>query len=374
MEEVDLVVVGASFAGLACAAGASARGVRTIVLERKPDPGVKLHTTGILVKEVADAWELPPELLHKIHGVRLYSPSLRTLDLSSPGYYFCATDTPGLMRWFASRAESAGAELRLQTAFAAATRTRQWVELSNPVVRCRFLVGSDGPRSQVASKFGLDDNRDFLFGVEAEYENVYGIDPDRLHVFLDTELAPGYVGWIVPGASTVQVGLAVRHPRRANLNLFVKRLSNLFDFGNANVVGRRAGFIPCGGPLRRRHLESVMLLGDAAGMVSPLTAGGIHPALQLGRAAGVALAEHLLDAGPHPHRVLQAMLPSYFFKRCLRSAFDALPSNRLYELAFEAAPFRALAQTLFFHHRGLFSAAAWRDIALALAGRIRRTD
>src|SRR5439155_19284430 len=45
----DCVVVGASFAGLACATALAGAGARVTVLERKHDPGVKLHTTGILV-------------------------------------------------------------------------------------------------------------------------------------------------------------------------------------------------------------------------------------------------------------------------------------------------------------------------------------
>ena len=47
----------------------------------KRDPGEAPHTTGLLVKEVADAWDLPRAMTRKIHGVRLYAPSLRFIDL-----------------------------------------------------------------------------------------------------------------------------------------------------------------------------------------------------------------------------------------------------------------------------------------------------
>lgn len=50
----DLIVVGASFAGAACALAAVQRGLRVCVLERKRDPGDKLRTTGIIVKEAAE--------------------------------------------------------------------------------------------------------------------------------------------------------------------------------------------------------------------------------------------------------------------------------------------------------------------------------
>ena len=50
----DCVVVGASFAGLACATALARAGLRVTVLERKADVGEKLHTTGILVKDAID--------------------------------------------------------------------------------------------------------------------------------------------------------------------------------------------------------------------------------------------------------------------------------------------------------------------------------
>ena len=72
----DLAIAGGSFAGLVCARSAALRGLRTLVLERQPAPGAQVRTTGILVKEVAERWEVPSRLVRRIRGVRLYGPSL----------------------------------------------------------------------------------------------------------------------------------------------------------------------------------------------------------------------------------------------------------------------------------------------------------
>src|SRR5262245_38428946 len=101
---IDVEIVGAGFAGLTCARAWAVRGLRTRVLERKKDPGDAPHTTGLLVKEVADEWDIPRALTRKIRGVRLYSPSFRWIDLQSPGYFFLATDTPAVLRWLAASA------------------------------------------------------------------------------------------------------------------------------------------------------------------------------------------------------------------------------------------------------------------------------
>ena len=81
LRQVDLVIVGASFAGLICARTAALRGLKTVVIEAKDEPGARIHTTGILVKEAADEVDTPPQFSRAIHGVRLYAPSLKHIDL-----------------------------------------------------------------------------------------------------------------------------------------------------------------------------------------------------------------------------------------------------------------------------------------------------
>lgn len=372
MHDADLLVVGGGFAGLSCARAAAVRGMRTLVIDSKTDPGAAPHTTGILVKEVADAWDVPRALTRKIRGVRLYSPALRSIDLVSPGYYFLATDTPALLRWLGRQAQEAGATVNCALTFVGREPSdnlgrhrcliRGRGQASPFGVVSDYIAGCDGARSRIAREFNLGINRDFLVGVEAEYENLGGVDEDWLHVFIDSRLAPGYIAWVVPGMGITQVGLAVRQPAIPRLDAFVDKLHGLFDFSSATVASHRGGLIPCGGtvsPLSRRR---VMLIGDAAGMVSPLTAGGIHTALELGRAAGIAISNHLLDDGPDPAIRIRDRTPSFHFKRLLRAACDLLPPNQLYDLLLGNPAFCAAAQSIFFHHRGLLCVDAWKDI------------
>jgi digeranylgeranylglycerophospholipid reductase len=344
----DVEIVGASFAGLACAQACAARGLDTLVWERKRDAGDAVRTTGILVKEAADELDPPIELIRTLHAVRLYSPSLEWVDLEAPGYRFLATDTPALLRVLARRTEESGADIRWGTPF-------------RPPRLAPIMVGADGPRSGVARASGLGRNRRFLAGVEYELSGVRGVD-ERLHVFLDSQLAPGYIGWVVPGVSVTQVGLASRRPGKPPLDAFMRRMSRVFDLSDARRVATRGGVIPVGGTVRSFARPDVVLVGDAAGIVSPLTAGGIHTALGSGRAAGLAIASHLLDGGPAPDLALRGMYPSFTWKLVMRRAMDLAPPNALLDMAFGSARFRDLARTIFFHHRGLLTADAWRDL------------
>jgi len=359
----DLAIVGGGFAGLVCARSAALRGLHTVVLERQPAPGHRIHTTGLLVKEVAERLEAPPRLTRRIRGVRLYGPSLSSIDLESPGYYFLATDTPRLMTWLAREAGKAGAQLRYGTPFRGASRREDRIELPDCGVWTRFLVGADGPRSAVARHLGLGRNCDFLLGVEAEVLGLRDLDPDRLHCFLDSRLMPGYIGWAFIGVGGVaQIGLACRQPARPDLDGFMARLGRLFDLGNARVIGRRGGLIPVGGRVAPFGGERTLLIGDAAGLVSPVTAGGIHTALESGWRAGHAIADHLFEGAQAPHHVLAATYPRFLWKRRMRQLFDLGPPNWLLDAGLSTPPLRALAQSIYFHRRGLLSPRVWSEL------------
>ena len=100
----------------------------------------------------------------------------------------------------ACEASRAGAHLRFARPYRGAHRVALGFELATGE-RVRHLVGADGPKSAVAAEFGLGRNRKFLLGVEAEYECVTGVDPERLHCFLDSELAPATSAGSFPGSA-----------------------------------------------------------------------------------------------------------------------------------------------------------------------------
>ncbi|MBI3560258.1 MAG: NAD(P)/FAD-dependent oxidoreductase [Gammaproteobacteria bacterium] len=363
MAKYDVVIVGAGFAGLSCAQAAAAQGVSTLVMERKSHPGATPHTTGILVKEAAQHWNFPTNLTRRIEGVRLYSPSLQSIDLHSPDYYFLATDTGACLDWLANTARSAGANIRTRMAYTSAQADGEFIRIARHNIQTRYLIGCDGARSRVARNFQLGKNQEFIFGVEVELRGVKGIDANHLHVFLDAQLAPGYIGWVVPGVGVHQIGLAVRWPAMPDLERFIAKLTRLFDFSSSETVSRRGGLIPCGGPVTPMTRGAVLLLGDAAGMVSPLTAGGIHAALAIGQVAGEALAQKFQGGTGDIEAEIRNARPNYFFKQQLRHVLDRIaPSNATYDRLIQQPLFRHLAQTIFFHQRGLFTWRAWQDI------------
>jgi len=350
VQRFDLAIVGGSFAGLACARSAALRGLKVAVLDAKPDPGLRVRTTGIVVKEASDAFDLPAQMMRKVPGVRLYAPDDRALDLSAPGYFFQATDMPALMRWMADEAARAGATLMYGKKFEGGFEYERGVAMGD--LHASFLVGADGAKSQVAQAFCLGENRRFLAGLEIECEPLEGVDGRFLHCFADSRIAPGYIAWMVPGVGATQIGLAASRPARPDLGALLRRLKTVLDIRDIRVTSRRSGLIPSGGVVGNLGTRRVMLVGDAAGMVSPVTGGGIHTALHFGRRAAVLVANYLGDRGPAPARALAAEAPRYRAKLWLRRALDLAPPNALINAALMTAPMRRLAQRLYFHSRG----------------------
>ena len=123
---------------------------------------------------------------------------------------------------------------------------------SNPpvYVATRYLVGADGTNSRVARALGLDENREWIVGLEEVLENVPLQGAPRFHCFLDPRLAPGYLAWAVHDGQQVHLGVG-GYPARFDpveaLKEFRASLEGILDLSNACMVERRGGRIPVGG-------------------------------------------------------------------------------------------------------------------------------
>jgi digeranylgeranylglycerophospholipid reductase len=134
-----------------------------------------------------------------------------------------------------------------------------------------------------------------------------------------------------------------------------------FDFTAARPIARRGGLIPIGGRVKPFAAERVLLAGDAAGLVSPLTAGGIHTALESGWCAAHAIVDFVQDQGHDPARVAAKAYPRFVCKRSLRWLADLPPPNWLYDALLGTAPARRLASAIYFHRRSASMTAEQED-------------
>ena len=96
-----------------------------------------------------------------------------------------------------------------------------------------------------------------------------------------------------------------------------------------------------------------LLVGDAAGMASPVTAGGIHNALKHGLLAGHAISDFLSGRAPDPMAHLEATYPRYRVKRILRLLFDHFQADWAFNLLLATRPVRQAASLVYFFRRSV---------------------
>ncbi|MGH9944928.1 MAG: FAD-dependent monooxygenase, partial [Pyrinomonadaceae bacterium] len=304
-ETYDVVVIGAGLGGLQCARLLAERGLGVLLVDRKRALDEQVHTTGIFVRRTLEDFRLPEDCLGPpVRHVTLYSPARRPLDLASRHDEFRVGRMKELYLRCLAECRRAGVAWSPETRYAGCAGAAQFnlqVRLETRggrehLVRARYLVGADGARSRVARDLGLDENREWIVGVEEVLANVPLEGPPRFHCFLDPRLAPGYLAWIVHDGEETHLGVggyAARFDPVRALAEFRESAKGIVDLSAARTVERRGGRIPVGGVLRRIANGRGLLVGDAAGAVSPLTAGGLDPCLRLSHLASRIAADYL---------------------------------------------------------------------------------
>jgi flavin-dependent dehydrogenase len=302
--DFDVAVIGAGLAGLQCARLLARRRLRVLIVDRKASLDSSVHTTGIFVRRTLEDFDLPEDCLGpSVRHVTLYSPGLRELQLESPHAEFRVGRMGKLYNYYLSEAVAAGAVWCPSTRFVGAKildgscRLELENNRRNQKLVVRYLVGADGARSRVAEALGLDANREWIVGVEDVFRSRHIGSTPRFHCLLDPELAPGYLAWLVDDGEEVHLGVGGYAERFEPLNA-LKRFraiveGRLLDSSSIEHVERRGGRIPVGGVLRRIANAGGLLVGDAAGAVSPLTAGGLDPCMRLSAVAADVIERYL---------------------------------------------------------------------------------
>ncbi|MFF9194323.1 NAD(P)/FAD-dependent oxidoreductase [Streptomyces sp. NPDC014779] len=298
----DVLVVGAGLAGLHTATLLARQGHDVLLVDRRTGLAGAVRTTGIFVRKTLDDFPLPPEHLGPpIRRVVLYPPDLRRpVTLTSDRDEYRVGDMGPLYTATAATAKAAGVRIALGTRYAG--RRGDTYDLQGrggpTAVRARFVVGADGARSRVARDLFLDRNEHLLVGAEEVFASAGHDEPPTFHCVLDPSLAPGYLAWVVDDGQHAHVGVAGYADRfpggmRRALRRFGASAPGLAGADRPEAVERRGGPIPVGGLLRRIGCADGLLVGDAAGAVSPLTAGGLDPCLRLSEFAAEVLDEAL---------------------------------------------------------------------------------
>lgn len=290
----DLAVVGAGPAGC-MAASLLAPDHRIFLLEDHAVSGQPIQCTGLVSDRVLRLAGTDCPVLNSIHGANLHFPGGGVISIRSPERKAAVIDRALFDQLLAQKAIDAGAEILYSSRYIDHSVSSHGVRIRYrhgdvTEMRTRLLVGADGQNSAVGRSLGDNGPREWVRGLQVDLD-VCSDEPDMVDIFAGNEVAPGFFAWSLPGGDFTRVGLCVSW-EHGPPNIYLRRLLDSLHLSDAKVIRRHNGRIPLGGR-PRSYGERLLLLGDAAGQVKPISGGGLQPGLTAARCLAVTAHEAL---------------------------------------------------------------------------------
>ncbi len=308
--DYDVIVVGAGPAGSMTAKHAAKKGARVLMIEKRQEIGASLRCAeGVNRKglekagvEVDRRW-----VAAEIAGAKLVSPGGKVfrIDESQAGNEVGMVLERHLFdKALAADAARAGAEIWLKTAAVGVLKEGDRVigvkamREGEPVkLTAGCVVGADGFESQVARWAGIDTSLktgDITTCYQYRMANLR-TEPDYCEFIIGSAAPGGYI-WIFPkGDDTANVGIGVLASKlkkagevKRYLDAWIKKDERLSCGQPLEAV---AGGVSVPPPVERSVMNGLMLVGDAARIIDPITGGGIANGLLSGKYAGEVLGD-----------------------------------------------------------------------------------
>ncbi|MCX8170803.1 MAG: NAD(P)/FAD-dependent oxidoreductase [Candidatus Bathyarchaeota archaeon] len=281
-EEADIAVIGAGPSGLISAREASLRGAKVVVLEEHGEIGLPCHCAGLLSIKGLREINVPvdgPYVLNRVRGAYFFSPSNLSFSIEGREHIACVVNRHVFDLFLAEQASKSGAIIRLNSRVRKVKRLGDyWILDSGGEVAAKILIDAEGAASRILQTIGLEtlNISSLLSGLQVDLEGV-SLNPDYVEVHFSNRLAPGLFAWVIPlSEESARVGLACKGSDvRERLFKFIKkRFGERFD---NKMRGLRfySGLVITQGPIKKTYGDALLVVGDSAGQVKPISGGGV---------------------------------------------------------------------------------------------------
>ncbi len=299
----DVVVVGSGPAGSMTARFAAESGANVLIIERRQEVGVPVLCGEGISKGVDEFKVLEGKrwLANNMDGARIISPDGTMVKLAAD----MAGDETGYVLYrdifdqeLARGAIRAGAELMLNTCAVnilkengkiKGVKAKQFGEEFD--IEADIVVGADGVESKIGRWAGMKTTlKPYDLETCAQY-TLSNVEFDRAYCdfYLGKKIAPGGYAWIFPkGKDIANVGvgiLASLSEPGMSLKLLDKFINSRPELKKGEPLRFLAGAVPVAEPIESVR-DNLLLVGDAARQVDPITGGGLMASIEAGKTAG----------------------------------------------------------------------------------------
>ncbi len=321
--ETDVLVIGAGPAGSSTAKHAALNGAEVILMDKKSEIGAPKRCAEGVSKEGLSKLGIEPNsrwVTKELSGVRLVSPNgtdvwMREDQVKLPeaGYIL---ERKVFDKFMAMDAARAGAKIMIKTLARGMRKDNNGYIVScesmgeDFEIKAKIVVGADGPESRVGRWGGLKTvvkPKNMESGIQFEMVGLEMEDPDCIEFYFGS-VAPGGYAWIFPkGDDIANVGLGIvsTYTDKSAYEHLLEFVKNCPATKNAQPVELNIGGDPVGGMTKNLVKDHIMIVGDAAGHVNPLTGGGIITALEAGMYAGEVAASAVKDEDFSKKRLME---------------------------------------------------------------------
>src|SRR5256712_132223 len=325
MHDTDVLVIGAGPAGAVAAweAKRAAPELEVVLLERDARVGTPVRCAEGVgdagLREFADPERAPWEA-RKITRVVFVAPDDNEVKVAERDVGWIL-DRTRFDAFLAERAVALGAELRVSTEAAGMTcepdgrwRVQLRGAAGEATCRARVVIGTDGVEAMVGRWAGLDTRvpaRDMESCAQYVVEGI-DFDPDAIYLKFGAGIAPGGYAWVFPkgqGVANVGLGLVALKADGRNARQYLDDwIARRYPRGAK--TGCTVGGVIVHTTIRQTYTDGVLVAGDAAHLINPLSGGGIVNAMKAGRLVGQVAAAAIRAGGTRASR-----LPAFHARR-----------------------------------------------------------
>jgi geranylgeranyl reductase family protein len=350
--DYDILIAGAGPAGCAAAYDLARAGKRVLLLDRRSFPRHKACACGLTRKTLAALrYSVDPIVERVCHEIVLQGDTSEEVRVRTRSPICAMAVRERFDAFCLQQTLAMGAALLKTEAITALRELPTHIELDLQTAEgprtltATALIGADGSNGQtrrLATTGTTQDPSWYSHGFALEACVPYAALPAQLpsgaaptDLVFDFAPLPGGYGWLFPKGDHINIGVGAFAPSSAATPTDLKAVTRalLLDYAQhklgtrelPHITGQALGM---GGHAYVPH-GRVLLVGDAAGLVDPLTGEGIHSAVVSGQAAAAAILapKPTLAAAYATHlRPLQETLA--FSHRAARS-FYATPERGL---------------------------------------------